>query len=237
MTSTLAALLLAHVFADFLLQTNAMAATKAKPATMAAHGAIVLATAIAATGALSPWLLVLTVAHLTIDLIKTRSHQRGIWPFLADQAAHALTLIALALYLPDLWVTGLWAGQPLAPGLMTLVAGAILATRAGGFAIGLLMEPWTAHAPPGLPNGGRTIGNLERGLIFLLILTGQAQSIGFLIAAKSVLRFGSIANEKEVSEYVIIGTIASFSWAIVVAFATVMLLNALPALGIPDLLP
>ncbi len=71
----------------------------------------------------------------------------------------------------------------------------------------------------------------------MLILTGQAQSIGFLIAAKSVLRFGSIANEKEVSEYVIIGTIASFSWAIVVAFATVMLLNALPPLGIPDLLP
>ena len=237
MYETLAALLLAHTLADFVLQTNAMAATKAKPATMAAHGAIVLATALAATGTLSPWLLALTVAHLAIDLTKTRSHQRGIRPFLADQAAHGVTLAALALYLPGLWSTGFWASHPLIPGLMTLTAGAILATRAGGFAIGLLMEPWTSHAPPGLPGGGRIIGTLERGLIFLLILTGQAQSIGFLIAAKSVLRFGSVSTEKEVSEYVIIGTLASFSWAIVVAFGTLMLLNALPPLGIPDLLP
>jgi hypothetical protein len=120
---------------------------------------------------------------------------------------------------------------------MALAAGAILATRAGGFAVGLLMEPWAASAPAGLPGGGRTIGNIERGLIFLLILTGQAQSIGFLIAAKSVLRFGSISNEKEVSEYVIIGTLASFTWAIAASVATLLLLAHLPALGIPDLLP
>ncbi len=54
MTSTLAALLFAHVLADFVLQSNAMAANKAKPATIAAHGAIILATAVAATGSLSP---------------------------------------------------------------------------------------------------------------------------------------------------------------------------------------
>ena len=237
MYETFAALLLAHVLADFVLQTNAMVADKRRPATLLAHGAVVLVTAGAATGTVSPWLLALTAAHLAIDAVKTLSGRRGIWPFVLDQAAHLATLLVLAVWQPGLFAQGVWAGLPLVPGWMALAAGAVLATRAGGFAVGLLMEPWTAAAPPGLPGGGRTIGNLERGLIFLLILTGQAQSIGFLIAAKSVLRFGSISNEKEVSEYVIIGTLASFTWAIAAAFATIVMLNHLPALGIPDLLP
>jgi len=159
-----------------------------------------------ATGTLSPWLLALTAAHLAIDLTKDGSNRHGIWPFVGDQAAHGVALLAVALYLPNLFSTGLRACHPLLPGLMVLAAGAVLATRAGGFAIGLLMAPRAAHAPAGLPNGGRTICCLERELIFLLILTRQAQSIGFLIEAKSVLRFGSISTEKEVSEYVIIGT-------------------------------
>ena len=237
MHDTFAALLFAHVLADFVLQTNAMVATKHQPLTMTKHGAVVLVTAALATGTASLWLLALTVAHLAIDAVKTTSGRSGIRPFLLDQAAHLATLLALTLWQPDLVAQGVWANLPLAASWMTLAAGAILATRAGGFAVGLLMEPWTAAAPPGLPGGGRTIGNLERGLIFLLILTGQAQSIGFLIAAKSVLRFGSINNEKEVSEYVIIGTLASFIWGIAVSVVTVVMLTFLPALGIPDLLP
>lgn len=148
-----------------------------------------------------------------------------------------VTVGALAYLSPNLWQTGLWSAHPLLPALMAVTAGEVLATPAGGFAIGLLMAPSAAHAPAGLPGGGRTIGHLERSMIFLLILTGQAQSIGFLIAAKSVLRFGSISTEKEVSEYVIIGTLASFSWAIAAAIGTTARFIHLPTLGIPDLLP
>ena len=99
------------------------------------------------------------------------------------------------------------------------------------------MQPWAAETPPGLRNGGRVIGNLERGLIYLLILTGQAAGIGFLIAAKSVLRFGAVKDESRLSEYVIIGTLASFGWAIGVTAGITLLLKLLPSLGIPDLLP
>jgi hypothetical protein len=74
-------------------------------------------------------------------------------------------------------------------------------------------------------------------LIFLLVLTGQAAGIGFLIAAKSVLRFGAVKDEGKLSEYVIIGTLASFGWAIAASAATIWMLNLLPSLGIPDLLP
>ena len=98
----------------------------------------------------------------------------------------------MALIAPQLWSQGLWAAYPRIPPLMALAAGAIVATRAGGFAVGMLMEPFAAATRHGLPGGGQVIGNLERGLIFLLMLTGQAQGIGFLIAAKSVLRFGAM---------------------------------------------
>ena len=233
MFPTLAALFLAHVLADFVLQSDAMVKTKTAALTLLKHGAVVLITAAIATGSLSPWLLALTAAHLAIDLAKTRA-PRNLWAFLADQAAHAATLVAAA----PLIATG-WPDP--APAVMALTAGAILTTRAGGFAIGLLMQPWTddidGNQIGGLTGAGRVIGHLERGLIFLLILSGQTQNIGFLIAAKSVLRFGTVSDDRKVSEYVIVGTLASVSWAIGATLLTTMLLSHLPTLGIPDLLP
>jgi hypothetical protein len=82
------------------------------------------------------------------------------------------------------------------------------------------------------PAPGRVIGNLERGLIFALVLFGQAQGVGLLIAAKSILRFGAVKDDRRLSEYVIIGTLASFGWALVVAYATLAGLALLPPLGI-----
>jgi hypothetical protein len=159
--------------------------------------------------------------------------------FLADQGAHLGTLIIVAGLVPVLWDAGVWAGVvPLwVPALGVLVAGAVLATRAGGFVLGLLMGRFGEVGLDGLPGGGRLIGSLERGIIFLLILAGEPGGIGFLIAAKSVLRFGAVREEARLSEYVIIGTLASFAWAMGAALGTVMMLSALPPLGIPDLSP
>ena len=233
MIPALTALLLAHALADFVLQTNWMAAHKRHPLALTLHTMAVFATAALTTGTASPWLFALTAAHIAIDLAKSFWPKRGILPFLVDQSAHLATLILAAPLIPP----GFYAPYPVAAPLMALTAGLILSTRAGGFAVGLLMEPWTADAPAGLPGGGRIIGLLERGLIFVLILTGQAQGVGYLVAAKSVLRFGAVANESKLSEYVIIGTLASALWAIVVAVGVSILLSGLPPLGIPRLTP
>ena len=69
------------------------------------------------------------------------------------------------------------------------------------------------------------IGLLERALIFLMVLAGQPAGIGFLIAAKSVLRFDTASKDQRASEYVIIGTLASFGWALLVSFATLSLIT------------
>jgi hypothetical protein len=241
MTETLAALLFAHVLADFLFQTRWMVENKRRPAALAAHGAVVLATAIAATGTVVLPLFWLATLHVAVDAGKARLAP-GLGAFLGDQALHLAAIAALAAWQPGLWAGGLWSQYSALPALMAVAAGAILATRAGGFAIGFLMARWADALPQnevrrGLLNGGEMIGLLERGMIFLLVLTGQPEGIGFLIAAKSVLRFGTVGDDRAISEYVIIGTLASFGWAIAASFLTLALLGALPPLGIPDLSP
>ncbi|MCU0903015.1 MAG: DUF3307 domain-containing protein [Tabrizicola sp.] len=236
MAETLAALLLAHVLADFVFQTNWMVQNKRRPEGLALHGLVVLATAVAITGTVTVAFLWLTALHIAIDAWKARARP-GLGPFLLDQAGHLASLVALALWQPTLWANGLWADQTAAPALILILATAILATRAGGFAIGLLMAPFAERLPPdvsaeSLPGAGRVIGQLERGLIFALILLGQPEGVGLLIAAKSILRFGAVRDDRALSEYVIIGTLASFGWAIIVAYACISGLTFLPTLGI-----
>ena len=237
MIETFAALLLAHTLADFPLQTNWMVQNKRRILPMLAHIGVVLAASILTTGTLHPLLFALAAIHMLIDALKAAYFPNRLSSFLLDQAAHLGSILVVAVIQPTLWSTGIWANIQWLPAMMALMAGLLFATQAGGYAVGLLMQPWAAETPPGLRNGGRVIGTLERGLIFLLVLTGQAAGIGFLIAAKSVLRFGTVKDEGKLSEYVIIGTLASFGWAIAASAATIWLLNKLPSLGIPDLLP
>ena len=74
----------------------------------------------------------------------------------------------------------------------------------------------------GLTNGGSVIGQLERGLIFIFVLAGMHEGIGFLIAAKSILRFGEIkdAQHRKEAEYIIIGTFMSFCFGILTSYTT-----------------
>ena len=241
MPETLAALLLAHTLADFVFQTRWMVVNKRHLGGLAIHGVLVLVTAVATTGSLAPALLWLTALHVATDALKARV-RRGLAPFLADQAVHLLAVAALAFWKPGLFAAGLWGGTPALPLLMAVAAGAILATRAGGFAIGFLMAPFAEKLPgddkaESLPGAGRVIGLLERGLIFALILLGQPEGVGLLIAAKSILRFGAVKDDRALSEYVIIGTLASFGWALVAAYATHALITALPPLGISPVTP
>lgn len=271
MTETFIALLFAHTLADFAFQTNWMVANKRSPPALGLHAAIVYSTAVAATGSVHPLLLALALIHIGIDvgklgLISLWKTSKGFGPFMIDQALHMISLVALALWLPDLWAQGLWVpgaivtgddggilssglwcrDRPLPvshlPALMVLATGLLLSTRAGGFAVGLLMEPFAPHLGKGdagksLPGAGRVIGHLERGLIFALVLFGQPQGVGLLIAAKSILRFGAVKDDRRLSEYVIIGTLASFGWALIVAFSTLSGLALLPPLGIPPVAP
>ncbi len=241
MIETAVALVLAHLLADFLLQTDAMVRQKRRPAVLLGHVAIVVAASWVALGfAPAPALLgLIAVTHAAFDAAKLRWGGVGFRGFAFDQAGH-LAVIALAAGLfPGAYAAGLWAGPAIEavpalarlPEAMALAAGLIATVWAGGYAVAALMTGVETPAASSLPRGGRMIGKLERLLILMLVLAGEADGIGFLIAAKSILRFNELAGDadRHVSEYVIIGTLASFAWAIAVGYATLAALRALGA--------
>ena len=83
--------------------------------------------------------------------------------------------------------------------------------------IKLLMSRWkqeneTTNA------AGKYIGMMERILVFVFIVLNHWEGVGFLLAAKSVFRFGDLTKSHEVrlTEYILIGTLLSFGIAIAV---------------------
>ena len=102
--------------------------------------------------------------------------------------------------------------------LLLLLTGFVVAVQAMGIVVGMQMERYEACLEGGLPQGGKTIGMLERAIIFLLVLAGKPEGVGFLAAAKSVFRIGELkdASQRKQAEYIMIGTLASFTYAMLV---------------------
>lgn len=253
MLETAVALTFAHFLADFLLQTDAMVRDKHRALVLLGHVGIVTAVSWAALGfaPVPAPLAVIAATHLVFDLAKIR-HARaaakagqpaGFAAFITDQAAHLLVIILVASTWPAAWASGIW-GSTMAftaipgivrlPELLALGAGTIATVWTGGYAVRELMVGLKLPTDPAddasLPQGGQLIGRLERLMILMLVLANQPDGIGLLIAGKSILRFNELANkasDRRASEYVIIGTLASFAWAIGTAWATGETLRAL----------
>ncbi len=86
--------------------------------------------------------------------------------------------------------------------------------------IGKITEKWSVviekegtGKDESLEKAGRLIGRLERFLILTFIILKQYEAIGLLVAAKSIFRF---SESRKVGEYVLIGTLLSFTIAILV---------------------
>jgi hypothetical protein len=236
----------AHMVGDFLLQTDRIVANKHKLGVLLMHAGVVAGLSYLACGAWTTWLIPVAVllAHAAIDAVKARVPNERPAPFLLDQLAHAVSLIVIA-----------WAAARQGPTLagaelfgeiylqaMIVVSGVILGIFAGGVLIGLAVRPLLnqledaqrqaggeAHSDPqsrGFDNGGKLIGQLERALILLFTLTGQPAAVGFLIAAKSIFRFGELrdARNRMEAEYIIIGTLMSFGIGVLAAWVTSFLL-------------
>ncbi len=170
-----------------------------------------------------------------------------LWAIILDQLLHVAVLAAIVAILSicgTISVEPYWSdllGNTLWLKALVLLCGAILTIVAGGVLVGIFVQPLlqeirSAHKSKeivpeqrGLQNGGRLIGQLERTLILLFILSAQPAGVGFLIAAKSIFRFGELKdNETRMeAEYIIIGTMLSFTWALAIAWLTQWAITAL----------
>ncbi|WP_458526398.1 DUF3307 domain-containing protein [Onishia taeanensis] len=225
--ATLLGLLLAHLSGDFLLQPHRWVEergghkhrAKALYLHASLHGLLVLVVMGIAgstvSGAITAAVAV-AVSHGGIDLCKAHLEPNRLRWFLLDQLLHLVVLAGV-------WLAWLGSLQPLAdaiswlasPRTLTLAAAYLLITRPMAIAIALAMRPWSEDVtnPGTLIAAGARIGMLERFLVLTLVLLDELTAVGFLLTAKSVLRFGDLRerSDRKLTEYVLLGTLLSVS--------------------------
>lgn len=226
-------LILAHLIGDFVLQSKSWVNEKEKlgfrSLKIYLHGFIHGVLVLLVLWNLSYWALALVIAiiHVVIDLMKQhfqKENSKSRW-FLIDQSLHLVSIFMLWLlfFSPNLSLTSFFENN-----LFWVYLTAILfLTVACGIAIQLMLENWTSYInfskAESLPNAGKYIGILERLLVFTFVVSGHWEAIGFLVAAKSVFRFGDLkdSGNRKLTEYILIGTLLSFGIAIVTGMIVV----------------
>lgn len=230
-------LLVAHFLGDFLLQPHSWVVDKERKKVNSSrlyfhvlvHGVLVLLV----FWKLSYWPLALAVAllHGLIDLLKLYAQNNNEKPkwFLLDQALHLASLLTLWCLWeePHIQISLLFQSQT----FWLYLAALFLISFVSNIVIRVLMSNWTGSvrekSEASLSKAGKYIGILERLLVFVFIVTNHWGAIGFLLAAKSVFRFGDLMESKsrKLTEYVLIGTLLSFGIAIFVGLLVLELLT------------
>jgi len=198
------------------------------------------------------------LVHLLLDWLYERRKANGWRPFALFHWMHIAAIAGLTLLAARILAAapGLDPWSPFTgyDRALTIVGGLALSIFVGAEIVGRAVVPLkeemerelaagvTAMDPArprrprkGFEQGGRIIGMLERGIIFLLVLVESPTAIGFLIAAKSLLRFGDIgsgASRKEV-EYILIGTLMSFLFGLTTSYLTLLAVGALQPAVVP----
>lgn len=225
-------LLLAHIIGDFFLQREKWIVNKESKKWLSPylylHVFIHFLLIILLLWDINIWpvALIIAITHYLIDGLKLslqRAETRGFW-FGADQGAHLLVLL-LVWYL--FWGTGNLDG--LSNQFWILLTGLLFLTFPSSYIIQYIMDSWSNQInlsqQESLKGAGEYIGMLERIFVYLAIIIGSVQIIGFLLAAKSIFRFGDLteARDRKLTEYILIGTLFSFLIAIVVGLLSTRL--------------
>lgn len=232
-------LFFAHILSDFILQYDKMCdgkrgKTKQKYVYQALHGFIHALMAYLFVADWGNWIVPLAIlmSHMLIDYIKVGYMKKNVTSFIIDQLIHIAVIVVLWLSLFD--HDGVFRQEILKTNwdrqnFWTVATAYLLILKPTSVFLNLFIRRWTptAIAEKSLPNAGKWIGYLERILILTFILTGNTECIGFLLAAKSIFRFGELSKAQEIktTEYVLIGTLSSFTIAILIGFAVLQIMK------------
>ena len=228
MNSTLfLSLALAHIIGDFYLQTDKYCQQKESKQFRSwflyAHAIIIglLSWMIVPYCNFGVWTRLITVSHFAIDAIKIHC-SKGLWSFVIDQLFHMGILIAISnIYKPakELPLQMIDFSNSFSTPLLILAI--LLCIKPANILIKLILEKYQvgkSESCNNIKNAGALIGNLERMLTIVFVLLGQFEAIGFIVAAKSILRFKDTDTAK--TEYVLAGTFLSFGIAILCGLMT-----------------
>ena len=221
-------LIIAHFIGDFLLQPKSWVEDKEirklKSSKLYLHIFINGLLVLVLLWDFNYWLLAILVMvlHGIIDIIKqcTQKESNKLKWFLLDQLLHLLSIIGLwFLIIKPEFNFMLWCENK---NIWIYLAAILLITNVSGIFIRELMSKWSKalneENEESLANAGKWIGILERLFVFFFVISGNWEGIGFLLAAKSVFRFGDLKDSKDrkLTEYILIGTLLSFGIAIAI---------------------
>ena len=222
-TILFANLLLAHLIGDFLLQSNTLCESKErkhhKSAFMYVHALIIALLSWVAIGNYHLWgyAVIIGVTHLLIDIAKSYVKTQTLVWFVGDQILHIFVLLIVSYFIGNGWEQFAWIPQNYALILPAFLSAVIICTKPANIFIKMILTRYEIDLPKAkdkeLKNAGALIGNLERLLSLVLIIAGQFGAVGFIITAKSILRFRDYERAK--TEYVLAGTLLSFGIAII----------------------
>ena len=227
-------LIAAHLICDFVLQTDAFCEQKNK---LNGKGIVfqlihALLHAIAAYVFVAQWSLwwiavVVFCSHFIIDIVKSSlKRPDSLALFFVDQLLHVSILALLSHYI-------VLVGQIVGCerfSIWVVASGCIVLLKPTSIIISQFFnnKKWNlATDDMSLPMAGRWIGYFERILVMTFILLGSYEAIGFLMAAKSIFRFGELKEKSEIkrTEYVLLGTLMSFTIAVIVALRVKFLVS------------
>lgn len=216
-------LLLAHMVGDFIFQTDEFCKKKLEKGLCGPHvylhSFLIFWLSWIALGNFSCWWLALIagVVHLLIDAVKRRDNLAS---FLIDQVAHVICVVIIAyVAVSQEQFVGLshdfgWINTICLYALVFLLNG-----KPANILIKHLLKAYSVQSSKdseGNNEGirsGKLIGTLERWLIIIFMLCGQYEAVGFLIAAKSIIRYKDGDTPK--TEYVLAGTLISVFAAVI----------------------
>lgn len=221
-------LLFAHFISDFFLQCNWIEEGKKSKGCKCyvyqlGHSFIHAVMSYICVAQWDNWIVpsVIFVSHFLIDFIKLKFTRNKLGVFISDQIAHVIVILLLWFFMfeqptPifDLFEKTLSTNH-----LWVIIIAYVLVVKPASIFLNLFFEKFDVErSTTGLKNAGKWIGYIERILILTFVINNNIEAVGFLLAAKSVFRFGELkdANEIKRTEYVLLGTLVSFSIAIII---------------------
>lgn len=226
-------LLCAHIVADFYLQSHDICMHKMQLLTgkgwmcqfghAFVHGLLAYIFVSDWTNWLVP--VVVLVSHLIIDVLKDiclskiqykPNDVRSNWEcvlFFVDQALHVLILWLLVKNVNIADNAAICS--ILNTKYLSYVVAGLIALKPTSIFIGKFTSRWNNEfsMTKGLLDAGKWIGYAERVLVLIFMFLETYEALGFLIAAKSLLRFQETDTKR--TEYVLIGTLLSFGVAVI----------------------
>jgi len=233
-------LFLAHLLGDFLLQPESWVKDKEKKKVKSTklyfHIAIhfILLLVFLQFDITQYWLgiLIIIVSHYSFDVLKiyTQNKNNKRVLFFVDQMLHITVLVFASLLYTNFSFS---LDSFLTKKILLLLIALLLTTYVSAIIIKMIITQWNPESKKenddSLAKAGRYIGVLERLFVFIFIVTNHWEAIGFLLAAKSIFRFGDLTSSKDrkLTEYILIGTLLSFGVAILIGIIYLYILNLL----------